>query len=162
MGALSMACSVWQWSYWQRPCEHHCLPVSSTGHWKGGYSHEKCPCASLLPPSGGERPQQEGKGYTQAYRLSVLRVWSYELRLLFSSYGVLLVWISLAGRHPIRRLQLWSRPMAQILWLVKLKAQTARVSRAHQRRRRYTALKKKKKTHEITWKKITFWERCSK
>lgn len=29
MGAKSMACSVWQWSYWQRPCDHHCLPVSS-------------------------------------------------------------------------------------------------------------------------------------
>lgn len=132
------ACSVWHWSYLQRPCEHHRLPVFSQANEKEDNRMKNVPVPVYCRPLVEKDPNRKVQDDCWIHRLLVLKLWSSELRLLFfwHSCGVLLAWISLAGRHPIRRLQLWSRPMALIPWLVKTKAETARASRAHQRKRR--------------------------
>lgn len=36
------------------------LPLAESQWWSGRYSHEKCPCACVLSPTGGKGPNYEG------------------------------------------------------------------------------------------------------
>ncbi len=76
MGALSMACSVWQWSYWQRPCDHHCLPVSSQANEKEDNRMKNVPVPVYCRPLVEKDPNRKVK---DTHRLTGGLFWAFEV-----------------------------------------------------------------------------------